>query len=150
MAGTEIAVHPDAEVLASAVAARLVTRLIDVQAAGRVPHVVLTGGGIGVDLLRKVRDLPAQRAVDWSRVELFWGDERFVAPDDDERNDKQARDALLDHVAVDPERVHPMGADTGSGTSGAEQAAAEYATMLGRLGQRTRPPLRRRAARHGR
>jgi 6-phosphogluconolactonase len=132
-AGTEIAVHPDAEALASAVAARLVTRL-DVQAAGRVPHVVLTGGGVGIDLLRRLRDLPAQRAVDWSRVELFWGDERFVSPDDAERNDKQAREALLDHVGVDPARVHPMGADHGSGPSGAEQAAAEYATMLGRLG----------------
>lgn len=133
-AGTEIAVHPDAEVLASAVAARLVTRLIDIQASGRVPHVVLTGGGVGIDLLRKLRELPAQRAVDWSRVELFWGDERFVAPDDAERNDKQAREALLDHVGVDPQRVHPMGADDGSGPSGAEQAAAEYATLLGRLG----------------
>lgn len=130
--GTRIAVHPDAEVLASAVAARLVTRLIDIQASGRVPHVVLTGGGVGIDLLRRLRDLPAQRAVDWSRVELFWGDERFVAPDDDERNDKQAREALLDHVGVDPSRVHPMGADDGSTT--AEQAAAEYATLLGRLG----------------
>jgi 6-phosphogluconolactonase len=130
--GTEIAVHPDADVLASAVAARLVTTLIDVQAAGRVPHVVLTGGGVGIDLLRKLRDLPAQRAVDWSRVELFWGDERFVRADDGERNDKQAREALLDHVAVDPSRVHPMAADDGATT--AEQAAAEYATMLGRLG----------------
>ncbi|MDQ4118969.1 MAG: 6-phosphogluconolactonase [Actinomycetota bacterium] len=132
-AGTEIAVHPDAEVLASAVAARLVTRLIDIQAAGRVPHVVLTGGGVGIDLLRKLRDLPAQRAVDWSRVEVFWGDERFVPPGDRERNDEQAREALLDHVGVDPDRVHPMGADGGSGPSGAEQAAAEYATLLGRL-----------------
>lgn len=127
--GTEIAVHPDADVLASAVAARLVTTLIDVQARGRVPHVVLTGGGVGIDLLRKLRDLPAQRAVDWSRVELFWGDERFVAPDDDERNDRQAREALLDHVGVDPDRVHPMGADVEGAT--AESAAAEYATVLG-------------------
>lgn len=130
--GTEIVVHPDAEALASAVAARLVTRLIDVQAEGRVPHVVLTGGGVGIDVLRRLRDLPAQRAVDWSRVELFWGDERFVAPDDAERNDRQAREALLDHVDVDPSRVHPMGADDGS--TSAEQAAAEYATLLASLG----------------
>lgn len=139
-AGTEIAVHPDAEALTSAVAARLVTRLIDVQATGRVPHVVLTGGGVGIDLLRRLRELPAQRAVDWSQVELFWGDERFVAPDDGDRNDKQAREALLDHVDVDPARVHPMGADTGSGPSGAERAAAEYATLLGGLGSGRRVP----------
>lgn len=128
--GTEIAVHPDADALASAVAARLVTRLIDLQAAGTVPKIVLTGGGVGIDLLRRLRELPAQRAVDWARVELFWGDERFVAPDDGERNDRQAREALLDHVGVDPARVHPMGADTGAGPAGAEQAAQEYAQLL--------------------
>ncbi|MBW0105458.1 6-phosphogluconolactonase [Pseudonocardia sp. KRD291] len=133
MSDTEIDVHPDADALAAAVAARLVTRLIDLQAAGRVPRVVLTGGGVGIDLLRKVRELPTHQAVDWSRVELFWGDERFVAPDDDERNDRQAREALLDHVALDPSRVHPMGADDGSGPSGAEKAAQDYADLLSGL-----------------
>ncbi|MDN5917763.1 MAG: 6-phosphogluconolactonase [Pseudonocardia sp.] len=133
MPDTQIAVHPDADVLASAVAARLVTRLIDLQAAGRVPRIVLTGGGVGIDLLRRLRELPAQRAVDWARVELFWGDERFVAPDDEERNDGQARAALLDHVGVDPARVHAMGADTGDGPDGAEKAARKYAGMLAEL-----------------
>lgn len=133
MSDTEIAVHPDADVLASAVAARLVTRLIDLQAGGRVPRIVLTGGGVGIDLLRRLRELPAQHAVDWARVELFWGDERYVAPDDPERNDRQAREALLDHVGLDPARVHPMGADTGGGPSGAEKAAQEYAGMLAGL-----------------
>lgn len=133
MPDTEIALHPDADVLASAVAARLVTRLIDLQAAGGVPRIVLTGGGVGIDLLRRLREMPAQRAVDWNRVELFWGDERFVAPDDPERNDRQAREALLDHVGVDPARVHPMGADTGGGPGGAEQAARDYADLLASL-----------------
>lgn len=133
MSDTEIAVHPDADVLASAVASRLVTRLTELQTAGRVPRIVLTGGGVGIDLLRKVRELPGRQAVDWGRVELFWGDERWVAPDDGERNDLQARAALLDHVALDPARVHPIGADTGTGPSGAETAAREYAELLSGL-----------------
>ncbi|MET0188807.1 MAG: 6-phosphogluconolactonase [Pseudonocardia sediminis] len=133
MSDTEIAVHADADNLAAAVAARLVTRLIELQTEGRVPRIVLTGGGVGIDLLRRLRELPDQQAVDWGRVELFWGDERFVAPDDPERNDLQAREALLDHVALDPARVHPMGADTGSGPSGAEKAAQEYADLLSGL-----------------
>jgi 6-phosphogluconolactonase len=102
--------HPDADVLAAAVAARLLTRLVDVQAGGGVPSVVLTGGTVARVLHRAVRDSAARDAVDWSRVDLWWGDERFVAPDDPERNDAQARADLLDAVPVDPARVHPIAA----------------------------------------
>ncbi|MDN5859004.1 MAG: 6-phosphogluconolactonase [Pseudonocardia sp.] len=119
-----IVVHPDAEVLAAAAAARLITRIVDLQADGGTPRIVLTGGGIGIAMLAQVRSSPAQAAIDWSRIELYWGDERFVAPDDAERNELQAREALLDHVPVDPARVFPMGADDGSVS--AEAAAAAY------------------------
>lgn len=130
-----IIVHSTPEVLAAAAAARLVTRLVDVQAGGGTPKLVLTGGGIGIALLRQVRDTIARDAVDWSRVEFFWGDERFVAPDDPERNELQAREALLDHVPVNPDLVHPMGADTGTGPSGADAAAEAYAELLRRTAQ---------------
>jgi 6-phosphogluconolactonase len=132
MTGRDIVVHANPEVLAAAAAARLVTRLVDVQAAGRVPQVVLTGGGIGTALLEQLAHGPARGAVDWGHVEFYWGDERFVAPDDPERNEVGARRALLDHLPVDPQRVHPMGADTGTGPSGAEAAAQEYAALLAR------------------
>ena len=132
MAATDITVHADPDVLAAAVAARLVTRLVDVQAAGTVPKLVLTGGGVGIAVLERIRETVARDAVDWSRVEFYWGDERFLPPADPERNETQARAALLDHVRIDPERVFPMGADDGSGPSGAEAAAAQYAQLLRR------------------
>ena len=130
MTRRDIVVHANADVLAAAAAARLVTRLVDVQAAGRVPRLVLTGGGVGTAVLEQLAHGPARDAVDWRHVEFYWGDERFVAPDDPERNEVGARHALLDHLPVDPERVHAMGADTGTGPSGAEAAAQEYATLL--------------------
>lgn len=132
MSTTDITVHSDPNVLAAAVAARLVTRLVDLQAAGTVPKLVLTGGGMGISVLERIRETVARDAVDWSRVEFYWGDERFLPPADPERNETQARAALLDHVRVDPERVYPMGADDGSGPSGAEAAAAQYAQLLRR------------------
>ena len=47
--------------------------------------------------------------VDWSRVELWWGDERFVPADDGERNAGQARRAWLDQVGVDPaQQINPF------------------------------------------
>lgn len=132
MAARDIAVHADPDVLAAAAAARLVTRLVDLQSAGGVPRLVLTGGGVGIAMLEHLRHSPARDAVDWSRVEFYWGDERFLPPGDPERNETQARAALLDHVRVDPARVFPMGADTGTGPSGADAAAEEYAAVLAR------------------
>jgi 6-phosphogluconolactonase len=128
----DVVVHADPDVLAAAAAARLVTRLVDVQAAGRVPRLVLTGGGIGTAVLEQLAHGPARGAVDWAHVEFYWGDERFLPPGDPERNETAARAALLDHLPVDPARVHAMGADTGSGPSGAEAAAQEYAALLAR------------------
>ncbi len=128
----DVVVHGDPDVLAAAVAARLLTRLVDLQAAGTVPRLGLTGGGVGIAVLEHLRDSPARAAVDWGQVEFYWGDERFLPPGDPERNETQARAALLDHVRVDPAKVHAMGADTGTGPSGAEVAAAEYAEVLAR------------------
>jgi 6-phosphogluconolactonase len=132
MAAPDIAVHSNPNVLAAAVAARLVTRLVDLQAAGNTPKIVLTGGGVGIAVLEQIRTMVARDAVDWQRVEFYWGDERFLPPGDPERNETQARAALLDHVRVDPEKIFPMGADTGTGPSGADAAAEEYAALLAR------------------
>lgn len=132
MAAPDITVHSRPNVLAAAAAARLVTRLVDLQAAGNTPKVVLTGGGVGIATLEQIRAMVARDAVDWGRVEFYWGDERFLPPGDPERNETQARAALLDHVRVDPDKVFPMGADTGSGPGGADAAAEEYAALLAR------------------
>lgn len=126
----EIAVHADPDVLAAAAAEQLLTRLVDLQAAGTVPRLVLTGGGVGIAMLEHIRQTPARDDVDWGQVEFWWGDERFLPPGHPDRNETQAREALLDHVRVDPAKVFAMGADTGTGPSGAEAAAADYAQLL--------------------
>ena len=51
---------------------------------------------------------PARDAIDWRRLDMWWGDERFLPGGDAERNETQARAALLDAVPLDPARVHPM------------------------------------------
>jgi len=94
--------------------------------------VVLTGGGIARRVHAAVRDSPARGAVDWSRLDLWWGDERFVAAADPERNEVQARADLIDAVAVDPERVHAMAAADGPYGDDADAAADAYAHELAR------------------
>jgi 6-phosphogluconolactonase len=117
-------------VLAQAVAARLIVKLIDAQAERGFAGVVLTGGRVAAAVHRAVRDLPARDAVDWSRVDFWWGDERFLPAGDPERNETQARAALLDALPVDPARVHPMPASDGPDGSDPEAAAARYASAL--------------------
>lgn len=125
-----VVIHHDAEVLAGAVAARLITRLVDVQAARGAASLVLTGGGIAAATLKSIADSPARAAIDWAKLDIWWGDERFLPPGDPERNETQAREALLDHVHVDPARVHPMpAADHGLEP---EAAAEKYAAELAR------------------
>ena len=120
----------DADVLAEAVAVRLVTRLVDAQSLRGTASVVLTGGGVGIAVLEAVRRSPARAAVDWRRVDVWWGDERFVPADDPDRNERQAREALLDALDLDPARVHPMGARGGPDGDDADAAAARYADEL--------------------
>jgi 6-phosphogluconolactonase len=128
----EVLVHRDAELLAQAVAARLVTGVVDVQAARAAASVVLTGGGIGTAVLAALAASPARDAVDWRALDVWWGDERFLPAGHPERNETQARDALLDHVPVDPARVHPMGASDGDDGDDLDAAAERYADTLAR------------------
>jgi 6-phosphogluconolactonase len=131
----ELLIHRDGPLLAQAVAARLVTKLVDVQAARGAAHLVLTGGTIGIGTLAALADMPARDAVDWRRVHVWWGDERFLPSGDPERNETQARDALLDRVDLDPERIHVMGATDGPDGDNAEAAAERYARDLATYGQ---------------
>lgn len=127
-----VVVARDADVLAASVAARLLTRLVDAQATRGTASVVLTGGGVGIAILEHAARSPARAAVDWRAVDVWWGDERFVPAEDPERNELQARRALLDGLDVDPDRVHPMGARGGPDGDDADAAAARYADELAR------------------
>ena len=126
-----VVVLPDPQTLAASVAARLVTRLFDAQAERGTASVVLTGGTVGIAALAAVRASTTRGAVDWSRVDLWWGDERWLPAGSADRNDQQARDALLSALDLDPARVHDMPAP-GSADDDPDSAAASYADELAR------------------
>lgn len=128
--GREVLVYGDAAELAAAAAARLIAALAAAQAARGSASVVLTGGGIGTALLAAVAASPEAGAVDWGKVDIWWGDERFRPSGDPERNETGARAALLDHVPVDPARVHPMPGPDGPDGDDPGKAAARYASWL--------------------
>ncbi|MET7716374.1 6-phosphogluconolactonase [Streptomyces sp. NPDC005407] len=130
MSAPQLVVHRDKELMAQAAAARLITKIVDAQAGRGSASVVLTGGRNGNALLAALGTSPARDAIDWPRLDLWWGDERFLPEGDPERNITQAREALLDSVPVDPKRVHAMPASDGVYGSDVEAAAAAYAAEL--------------------
>jgi len=107
-----------------------VTRLVDACAARAYASLVLTGGRIGTRVLAELAAAPARDAVDWRHVDIWWGDERFLPAGHKERNETGARAALLDHVEVDPARVHPMPPSDGPDGDNPEAAAERYAAEL--------------------
>ena len=128
----DVVIEPDADVLARVVAQALVARLAAAQAVHDTASVVLTGGGIGTAVLEQVARLaaePVRETVDWSAVDIWWGDERFVASGSDERNLTGARRALLDHVGVSEARVHAIPPSDGQ-FADPDEAAAWYAGEL--------------------
>ncbi|HEX6500789.1 MAG TPA: 6-phosphogluconolactonase [Micromonosporaceae bacterium] len=130
MSQTNVVVHANPQVLAESVAARLAVKLLDAQAERGTACVVLAGGRIATAVYQALSASPAREAVDWRRVEFWWGDERFLPTGHPERNETQARAALLDTLPVVPERVHPMPASDGVDGADPEAAAARYAEML--------------------
>lgn len=125
----EILVHAGADEVAEALAVRLTARLTEIQRGFRTPQVALTGGRIATLAYQRLAAEGASSAVDWSRVELWWGDERFVAADSDDRNDLGPMRGLRAALPLDEQRLHAMPA-SGSGVS-LDQAAEQYEAELG-------------------
>lgn len=116
--------HRDLDELVSAAATRFLETVAGIQASGGGVHgdgvarVVLTGGTAGIATLRELarldfaaeqqgEDFPALR-IDWSRVHVFFGDERNVPISDPDSNEGQAKEALLDRVAIPPRNIHGL------------------------------------------
>ena len=114
----ELVVTDDADAAAHGAAERLAAAT---RAGG---HVVLTGGSTP----RRAYELAAALQPDWSRVEVWWSDERCVPPHDERSNYGLVQAALLDRLAVAPAAVHRM-----RGELGCDEGAAAYERELGDL-----------------
>lgn len=77
------------------------------ETAGAV-RIALSGGSTP---RRTYQELVTPRLIDrmpWSRIHWFWGDERFVPPDDPDSNFRMAREAMLAAAPIPPANIHPM------------------------------------------
>lgn len=114
MSSPTVEVFADRAAVADAVAARLLEVLRQTVDAEGLAHVSLTGGGAGIATLSAVaqQTQDGEEAPDWSKVHFWWGDERLLPDRDEERNARQAWDALLSFLVVEKglpqENIHPM------------------------------------------
>lgn len=94
----------DAEGVAIGAAEAIAKRVSELLTTQSTVNLVVTGGTVGILTLAKLRDVQ----VDWTGVQIWWGDERFVERGSDDRNELQARRALIDHIEIPAENLHPF------------------------------------------
>ncbi|HEY8588556.1 MAG TPA: 6-phosphogluconolactonase [Naasia sp.] len=123
-----VIIHPDTDALVGSVAARSITKLVDLLDENDEAHIVLTGGGMGEATQRAIRDSSARSTVDWTRVHFWWGDERFLPVGHPDRNETQARSAILDVLPTPESHIHPFPAS--DQIADIDEAAAAYADQL--------------------
>jgi 6-phosphogluconolactonase len=116
-----VIIFPDPTALAEAAADRFVALAGEAVAKNGRFACALSGGSTPTAMQQLLAAAPRRDQVDWARVHLFWGDERFVPPDHAERTLRQARETLLDHVPIPPDNIHTI---VTNGTPVA--AAAQY------------------------
>lgn len=100
-----------------------------VHARGRFA-VALSGGHTPTHTYELLSREPYRDQIPWNAVHVFWGDERCVPADDPRSNQRMARRALLDHVPIPPENIHPI-----DGNLPPEDAAQEYESELREFAQ---------------
>ncbi|HEY2042753.1 MAG TPA: 6-phosphogluconolactonase [Jatrophihabitans sp.] len=126
----ELVVQPDPERLAADVAARLLVTLAHAQQNRGRAALALTAGSIMEAVWNAVAESSRSDSVDWSRVDVFWGDERFVPADSSDRNETPANRILFDRQPFAQARRFPMPASDGEFGPDLDAAAAGYAEQL--------------------
>lgn len=139
---TRFVILPTPAAVAGAAADRIVAAARNaIRRRGR--FVVALSGGSAPRLVYPLLVAPPRRdAIDWSRVEFFWGDERAVPPDDPESNYGLARRLLLDHLPeVRPDALHRMPADAADRAAAAIEYEAELRRTVATAPGGRRPSL---------
>jgi 6-phosphogluconolactonase len=123
-----VVISPDPQALADAVAERFLNRVAKRTDVGKQAHISLTGGSMGAAVLAAAARSDRVARIDWSLVHFWWSDERFVPRGDADRNDQQARDALLDGLDLPEGNIHaPLASDE---EPDLDAAAVAYAREL--------------------
>ena len=89
-------------------AAEGAVRILDAAARSAGTCSIVLSGGSTPRTLYRLLATDFRDRVPWATLQIFWGDERYVPPEDPRSNYRIARETLLDHVPCPPENIHPM------------------------------------------
>lgn len=128
---TEIRRYADADAMARASAEYVVKMAGEAIAERGVFRLVLSGGSTPKAMHRILAQPPLSTQIDWSKVEVYWGDERAVPPEHESSNYRMACETLLDHVPIPPENIYRV-----QGELDAKEGAIAYGRLLKAKGTR--------------
>jgi 6-phosphogluconolactonase len=120
-----IHVYPNKEKLVAATAEHIANSIEQAIQQNGLCNIALSGGNTPGGVFSLLASSPYRERVDWSRLHLFWGDERMVPPEHQDSNFRMVQETLLDHIKIPDENVHRM-----RGEIAPELAAEEYAELL--------------------
>ncbi|MEW5757386.1 MAG: 6-phosphogluconolactonase [Pseudomonadota bacterium] len=123
---SRIQVFSDAEALSLAAAEQVVLSARAAIARRGEFHLVLSGGSTPKRLYEQLASPQFRGRVDWSRVHIYFGDERSVPPDHPDSNFRMANTALMQPLTLDSSHVHRMQGEQ----QDLEQAARDYARII--------------------
>lgn len=127
----DVRIFPDVESLSRAAAQGLMDR-INATVLGGGPFYLALAGGNTPRVLYRVLAADYRYEIPWEQVHVFWGDERYVPPDDTRSNYGMARETLLDHVPIPAKNIHPMPTDyaePGDGARAYERTLQNYFSL---------------------
>ena len=121
----EIYILNDRRELADRLASDFQTAVEDSQNGGKRISIALSGGSTPRVFFQRLALPPYSERIPWSHVNLFWGDERCVPPDDEQSNFKMANDTFISKVNIPDQNVHRI-----IGENAPEAEALRYANEI--------------------
>jgi 6-phosphogluconolactonase len=131
MSTPTIRVFADAEAVSRAAAEEFASRCAEAISSRGSFTVALSGGSTPKRLYQLLADPPYRDRIDWSKVQIFWGDERSVPPDNNDSNYHMAREAMLKKLPIPAGNVHRMEAERAD----RDVAARDYEATMSRVFQ---------------
>lgn len=119
-------IFPNAESVALGAAAFITQQIETVLQSRDRFTLALSGGSTPRRLHQLLAEAPYRDRIDWSKLHIFWGDERYLPLEDDRNNAKMAFDTLLNKVPVPAGQIHIMRTDLPN----PEESAQQYESIL--------------------